>query len=68
MKMMLDGVAENHTAAMLDPYLDCHGCATDNSGLDFIDPGELPRFVTALDRAGSRCISTRSATGRCATR
>ncbi|WP_222849525.1 amidohydrolase [Trebonia kvetii] len=51
-KMMLDGVAENHTAAMLDPYLDGHGCATHNSGLDFIDPAELPRYVTALDQAG----------------
>jgi predicted amidohydrolase YtcJ len=51
-KMMLDGVAENHTAAMLEPYLDGHGCATETSGLDFIDPDELPRFVTALDREG----------------
>lgn len=51
-KMMLDGVAENHTAAMLEPYLDGHGCSTEVSGLDFIDPAELPRFVTALDREG----------------
>ncbi len=51
-KMMLDGVAENHTAAMLEPYLDGHGCATEVSGLDFIDPAELPRFVTALDAEG----------------
>jgi predicted amidohydrolase YtcJ len=51
-KMMLDGIAENHTAAMLAPYLDHDGCATGNSGLDFIDPGELPRYVTALDQAG----------------
>ena len=51
-KMMLDGVAENHTAAMLEPYLDGHGCSTGRSGLDFIDPAELPRFVTALDRHG----------------
>jgi predicted amidohydrolase YtcJ len=51
-KMMLDGVAENHTAAMLEPYLDGHGCATAGSGLDFIDPAELPRFVTALDAEG----------------
>jgi predicted amidohydrolase YtcJ len=51
-KMMLDGVAENHTAAMLEPYLDGHGCSTEQSGLDFIDPAELPRFVTALDREG----------------
>jgi predicted amidohydrolase YtcJ len=51
-KMMLDGVAENHTAAMLEPYQDGHGCDTEISGLDFIDPAELPRFVTALDRDG----------------
>ncbi|HEY2687362.1 MAG TPA: amidohydrolase [Streptosporangiaceae bacterium] len=51
-KMMLDGIAESHTAAMLEPYLDGHGCATDHTGLDFIDPRELPRFVTALDREG----------------
>ncbi|HKA97928.1 MAG TPA: amidohydrolase family protein [Streptosporangiaceae bacterium] len=51
-KMMLDGVAENHTAAMLEPYLDGDGCSTGQAGLDFIDPGELPGFVTALDREG----------------
>ena len=51
-KMMLDGVAETHTAAMLEPYLDADGCATEHTGLDFIDPAELPRFVTALDREG----------------
>jgi predicted amidohydrolase YtcJ len=51
-KMMLDGVAENHTAAMLEPYLDGHGCATDIDGMDFIDPGQLGRFVTVLDREG----------------
>jgi len=51
-KMMLDGIAESHTAAMLEPYLDGDGCATNHSGLDFIDPAELPRFVTALDREG----------------
>jgi predicted amidohydrolase YtcJ len=51
-KMMLDGIAESHTAAMLEPYLDGHGCATGHTGLDFIDPRELPRFVTALDREG----------------
>lgn len=51
-KMMLDGVAETHTAAMLEPYLDADGCATRETGIDFIDPDELPRFVTALDREG----------------
>jgi predicted amidohydrolase YtcJ len=51
-KMMLDGVAENHTAAMLEPYLDSDGCDSGHAGLDFIDPAELPRFVTALDAEG----------------
>jgi predicted amidohydrolase YtcJ len=51
-KMMLDGVAENHTAAMLEPYLDSGGCQTDVDGLDFIDPAQLARYVTTLDREG----------------
>lgn len=51
-KFMLDGVAENHTAAMLEPYLDADGCESDHSGLDFVDPAELPGFVTALDAQG----------------
>jgi len=53
-KLMLDGVAENHTAAMLEPYLGGDGCPAggSGSGIDFIDPAELPRFVTALDREG----------------
>jgi predicted amidohydrolase YtcJ len=51
-KMMLDGVAENHSAAMLEPYLDGDGCSTGRAGLDFIDPGELRAFVTALDLEG----------------
>jgi predicted amidohydrolase YtcJ len=51
-KMMLDGVAENHTAAMLEPYLDHDGCASDVSGLDFIDPERLPDYVSRLDGEG----------------
>ena len=51
-KMMLDGVAENFTAAMLEPYLAADGRATGQSGLDFIDPGRLPGFVTALEQEG----------------
>jgi predicted amidohydrolase YtcJ len=51
-KMMLDGVAENHTAAMLEPYLGVDHCEGDHTGLDFIDPQELPRYVTALDGEG----------------
>jgi predicted amidohydrolase YtcJ len=51
-KMMLDGVVENHTAAMLEPYLGVDDCAGDHTGLDFIDPDELPTYVTTLDREG----------------
>jgi predicted amidohydrolase YtcJ len=51
-KMMLDGVCETFTAAMLSPYLDGHGHSTSNLGLDFIDPALLPSYVTGLDAAG----------------
>ncbi|GHE06635.1 amidohydrolase [Streptomyces alanosinicus] len=54
-KLMLDGVAENHTAALLDPYLDRCGCATANRGKSFIDPARLPAFVTELDALGFQC-------------
>ncbi|MYW02728.1 amidohydrolase [Streptomyces sp. SID3343] len=48
-KIMQDGVAENFTAAMLSPYLTSCGCASDNSGISFIDPQALCTYVTALD-------------------
>ncbi|WP_370113880.1 amidohydrolase [Streptacidiphilus sp. MAP12-33] len=51
-KMMLDGVAENHTAAMLEPYLDGCGCQTGTTGLDFLDPEKLGGYVAELDAAG----------------
>lgn len=51
-KIMQDGVAENFTAAMLEPYLDCCGRRTDNRGLSFVDPDLLGGYVTALDRLG----------------
>ncbi|MFI6353980.1 amidohydrolase [Streptomyces sp. NPDC050743] len=54
-KLMLDGVAENGTAALLDPYLDRCGCATANHGKSFIDPGQLPKYVTQLDALGFQC-------------
>ncbi|MGB5655505.1 MAG: amidohydrolase [Acidimicrobiia bacterium] len=51
-KMMLDGVAENYTASMLEPYRDADGNPTENRGIDFIDPDDLIRYVTMLDAAG----------------
>lgn len=48
-KIMQDGIAENFTAAMIDPYFDCCGGQTDNRGLSFVDPRLLGEYVTALD-------------------
>ncbi|MEY9873876.1 putative amidohydrolase YtcJ [Streptacidiphilus sp. MAP12-33] len=48
-KIMQDGIAENHTAAMLQPYLDGCGCATANSGLSFVPPQVLRAAVAELD-------------------
>ena len=51
-KIMQDGVAENFTAGMLDPYLDPAGCQQHGSGLSYVDPAALPGYVTQLDAAG----------------
>ncbi|MFF5204648.1 amidohydrolase [Streptosporangium sp. NPDC000396] len=51
-KIMQDGIAENFTASMLEPYLDRCGCPTGNSGLTFVAPQLLTEAVCALDRSG----------------
>jgi predicted amidohydrolase YtcJ len=51
-KIMQDGVAENFTAALLDPYLDACGDHSTNSGISFVDPKALNADVTALDALG----------------
>jgi predicted amidohydrolase YtcJ len=51
-KIMQDGVAENFTAGMIDPYLDPGGCRQHGSGLSYVDPAALPGYVTELDAAG----------------
>ncbi|MFC9615697.1 amidohydrolase [Streptomyces sp. NPDC056938] len=51
-KIMQDGVAENGTAALLGPYLDGCGCASDNSGISFVPPLDLQKYVTELDARG----------------
>ncbi|MEV8306345.1 amidohydrolase [Streptomyces flavidovirens] len=51
-KIMVDGVAETGTAALLTPYLDGCGCPTANRGTSFIDPTDLRRYVTELDALG----------------
>ncbi len=54
-KLMLDGVAENFTASMIDPYLGADGGPTANRGVDFIDPTQLREIVTRLDALGFQC-------------
>jgi len=51
-KIMQDGVAENYTAAMTEPYLDACGCQTSNAGISFVDPEVLGQAVVALDADG----------------
>jgi predicted amidohydrolase YtcJ len=51
-KLMLDGIAENFTASMTEPYRDSCGCSTANRGLSFIDPEALKEYVVELDRLG----------------
>lgn len=51
-KIMQDGVAENFTAAMLQPYCDGHGHASDNSGISFVAPEVLNEAAAQLDAAG----------------
>ena len=51
-KIMVDGVAENFTAAMHECYRDHHGNTTENRGISFFDPRDMARFVAALDREG----------------
>ena len=51
-KIMVDGIAENFTAAMIEPYRDKCGRATDNKGISFISAEDLATYVTALDKEG----------------
>jgi predicted amidohydrolase YtcJ len=51
-KIMIDGVLENFTGALLEPYCDGHGGHTDNTGLTYLDRADLSEAVTALDRHG----------------
>lgn len=52
-KIMQDGVPENRTAAMIDPYLSTPAHRRHpHRGLSFIDPTDLARYVTAVDAVG----------------
>lgn len=52
-KVMQDGIVENQTAAMIEPYV--HTCGPKGahaSGISFVDPAELAVHVAQLDRRG----------------
>ena len=49
-KIMLDGVLENGTGAMLEPYCAGHGGHPGGRGLAYVDPDLLGPAVTELDR------------------
>ncbi|MFW0794485.1 amidohydrolase [Gordonia sp. CPCC 205515] len=51
-KLMVDGIAESQTAALLEPYLSPCGCQGHNRGTTFIEPTDLAKYVTELDAAG----------------
>ncbi len=51
-KIMLDGVLENYTGALLEPYCDGCGGTTDNRGLTYVEPELLAAAVTRLDALG----------------
>lgn len=51
-KIMTDGVLENYTGSVLEPYCDGCGGHTDNVGLAYIEPDMLTAALTALDAHG----------------
>ncbi|HET8616581.1 MAG TPA: amidohydrolase [Actinomycetales bacterium] len=51
-KIMTDGVLENFTGALLEPYCDGCGGHTDNHGLSYVERDLLAAAVTELDRLG----------------
>lgn len=54
-KLMLDGVCENFTASLGEPYSGPHPMADGHRGLDFIPPALVAEAVTAFDSAGLQC-------------
>ena len=50
-KIMVDGVLETFTGAMLEPYLAPDGGPTDRIGILFVDPDRLRRVTALLDAA-----------------
>jgi predicted amidohydrolase YtcJ len=51
-KIMQDGVIENFTAAMIEPYVAAGGVPTDHRGPSLVEPEALKGAVTRLDAEG----------------
>jgi predicted amidohydrolase YtcJ len=51
-KIMVDGVLENYTGALLEPYCDGCGGHSDNLGLTYVEPKLLTAAVKRLDAEG----------------
>ena len=51
-KVMVDGVLETFTGAMLEPYLPADGGPADRTGILFLDPDRLRGVTRRLDAAG----------------
>lgn len=51
-KIFGDGIVENFTAAVLDPYLGSDGRPTTNRGMSMVEAGPLAEAATAIDAAG----------------
>ena len=54
-KFFVDGIIENGTALMTEPYLAVDGGATNNRGLPMVDPDVMIAAVVELDRLGWQC-------------
>jgi predicted amidohydrolase YtcJ len=54
-KLFVDGIIENRTALLVEPYLEPDGSAGDDRGIPMVEPGLLHEAVTALDAAGFQC-------------
>jgi hypothetical protein len=54
-KLFVDGIIENGTAVMVEPYLDADGLPAANHGIPMIEPELLHRAVLELDRLGLQC-------------
>ena len=51
-KILFDGIVENFTAAMLEPYLDADGRPTENRGMYYFDLAVVREAVRLADAAG----------------